>query len=636
MWIEEKQDDNSYHRGRQGAKDAGKIRGRSKYILDNGELIHMGTLEMTLHCSPGLLTVDLHRANNIAGKRSQDSYAQVFLIEERPAPFTKSWDINQKVFFQAGHEQTEIFKKNINPEFNDTFKFKMDAMSISNKSLVVSIWDKDSSSRDDFMAGVTIPLRNVARFQKLSTRVSVDLQYQEMDGYPVRLTETQLIKWFGPLVTISSGWDLKECNNRLVTYIDRARVLRQAYEVKEGLPSHLQDRISVVQAQSTHFLGEQMDKLRNMLAETRRRRSLVEQRRKSAKDESERQERRYHTQVTILRERQATLDSLAQDEAKLRCRECSGSSLRDYFRDAVRVPQRVSYKPAAIQAEALALEKLELKAVNLGANMHDEKMEQIIIKIRNEFHEKLMAKLNEARKKYKTQSKLEISIEEDIMKIYQALIRQRADINGVKYSLEGLRMLERNRDYRPRIQQLLSDIQLLKSRIEAARNNGQAQRAEWDREMMSVNAALDAALARLRDLMSQMSGFMVSEETSLDELSVYQQLLNWETGRLNVAHLPRRAAVTERTSARRSTSASASMRNSYSSSSTMIPGNSYKKRDSSADSGRGYSKAATPDGTLEHRSISSFEFSEEHIGGRTSGRSSRNSGFLQGLEGQMN
>merc|ERR1712002_740256 len=120
-----------------------------------------------------------------------------------------------------------------------------------------------------------------------------------------------------------------------------------------------------------------------------------------------------------------------------------------------------------------------------------------------------------------------------------------------------------------------------------------------------------------------MSGFMVSEENSLDELSVYQQLLNWETGRLSVAHLPRRATVTERrsTSGRRSTSASASVRNSYSSSSTMIPGNSYKKRDSSADSGRGYSKAATPDGTLEHRSMSSFEFSEEHIGGRTSGRS---------------
>ena len=30
----------------------------------------------------------------------------------------------------------------------------MDALDVERKSLVVAIWDKDSSSRDDYMAGV--------------------------------------------------------------------------------------------------------------------------------------------------------------------------------------------------------------------------------------------------------------------------------------------------------------------------------------------------------------------------------------------------------------------------------------------------------------------------------------------------
>ena len=42
-------------------------------------------------------------------------------------------------------------------------------------------------------------------------------------------------------------------------------------------------------------------------------------------------------QVTVLRERQEELDRLAQEEAKLRCRECSSKSLRDYYGQAVEV-----------------------------------------------------------------------------------------------------------------------------------------------------------------------------------------------------------------------------------------------------------------------------------------------------------
>ena len=77
----------------------------------------------------------------------------------------------------------------------------------------------------------------------------------------------------------------------------RARVLKQAYEVKDGLPDQLQDRTSVVVAESTNFLSQQIAKLRLQVADARRRRGLAEHRRQQAREESEAGERRYRAQV---------------------------------------------------------------------------------------------------------------------------------------------------------------------------------------------------------------------------------------------------------------------------------------------------------------------------------------------------
>lgn len=38
---------------------------------------------------------------------------------------------------------------------------------------------------------------------------------------------------------IESGWDLKTCNNHLVTFIEKARVLAEAYEVDRMYPKNL-------------------------------------------------------------------------------------------------------------------------------------------------------------------------------------------------------------------------------------------------------------------------------------------------------------------------------------------------------------------------------------------------------------
>ena len=118
-------------------------------------------MRFQVYYGAGCLNVHLGKAK-LFGKRSQDPYAVVYLLDE----------ITQKCYFQRENKQTDVFDKNIEPNFNKTFYFKvkrsihslfesnmyiqMDIHDIEMKSLVVAIWDKDSKSKDDYIAGVCI------------------------------------------------------------------------------------------------------------------------------------------------------------------------------------------------------------------------------------------------------------------------------------------------------------------------------------------------------------------------------------------------------------------------------------------------------------------------------------------------
>merc|ERR1712115_315940 len=119
---------------------------------------------------------------------------------------------------------------------------------------------------------------------------------------------------------------------------------------------------------------------------------------------------------------------------------------------------------------------------------------------------------------------------------------------------------------------------------------------------------MGANLAKLRDIMGRLSIYSVTKETEFDEVAAYQQLLDFEEEWVRQPKSKHRATIRSSTT-RRSASTAASYtssgyshsshtrtsRSSYSSSSKGRV--SYGKRDSSGDSGKGYSKAATPDGT---------------------------------------
>ena len=75
-------------------------------------------------------------------------------------------------------------------------------------------------------------------------------------------------------------------------------MLREAYELKKSLSEvQLVDRTSIVVSEKNNVLIEQMERIKTMRANAARRRLEVEQRRRLAMEEAERNERRYKTQV---------------------------------------------------------------------------------------------------------------------------------------------------------------------------------------------------------------------------------------------------------------------------------------------------------------------------------------------------
>ena len=86
-----------------------KIKNRDSY---SGNL--PGTLGIKAYYGAGCLNVHLGKAK-LFGKRSQDPYARVYLFDE----------ITQKCYFQRENKQTDVFNKNIEPNFNKTFYFKV-------------------------------------------------------------------------------------------------------------------------------------------------------------------------------------------------------------------------------------------------------------------------------------------------------------------------------------------------------------------------------------------------------------------------------------------------------------------------------------------------------------------------------
>ena len=101
------------------------------------------------------------KSAELFGRRSQDPYALVYLLDEK-----SGGERHAKTWFQEKNNQemnmkTETMDKTLDPVWNHQFRFA-GGKDLEKKSLVIAIWDQDSRSDDDYMAGVRISLEEVS------------------------------------------------------------------------------------------------------------------------------------------------------------------------------------------------------------------------------------------------------------------------------------------------------------------------------------------------------------------------------------------------------------------------------------------------------------------------------------------
>ena len=124
------------------------------------------------------MEVYVQSAHKLFGRRSQDPYALVYLLDKEKG----AGERHAKTWFQENKMKTRTEDKTLDPVWNHSFKF-VGVSDIVRKSLVIAIWDDDSTSRDDYLAGVRIPMEEVLYFDANKGLVTMDLQAQLADGH---------------------------------------------------------------------------------------------------------------------------------------------------------------------------------------------------------------------------------------------------------------------------------------------------------------------------------------------------------------------------------------------------------------------------------------------------------------------
>jgi len=617
LHIEEKNETNA-----EGRANQNKIKGRDSY----GVGVSPGRLNLSVDYNNGCLTVFLDSARDLAGKRSQDPYAFCYLLDN------KKDRKDRKTYFQVGNNKTEKFSKNLSPDFKHKFEFRMSLDELNTKSLVIAIWDEDSKSRDDYMAGFRLNLQQVQYFQRRDL-VCLNLQHQDQDGHPAEVVAKSI---FG---IILGSWDLKTCNDHLVAFIDRARVLAEAYEIKGSLPSSLKEQTSMMPPDASRLFSEEIARLKSVIntgrAKLNDRRGDLDR----LKTEHGHLNSTFIQSQHTLKERQSTLYSLELRESELSVKVVGLDHLREQIRilemrittERQRIEKgRTSWQEVGhIREEALYMPSLG--GINLGQSKHEEEKRKIEIRIRNEFLLKMKAALNKARQSYQLKyQEFILKIERDadeVMRLYEDIIRERS-LKGAERK-NHLLDLERSRAYQLRIEQLLTDIKNFDSRIGSLEGKIGGLDGDFRNKLAHLDAELNALKQKLRDLFAMFSAFAQTRYNETNEVSIYSYLLGFEEGRLaDSLHKVQRKVTVSESVVRASHAADLSIGGS--SSSSFQHGYSVKSGSAGYKRESGYSSPANTPSSVHGGGMEVFDFPESVSYGEQStiqhsSRSSRHS-----------
>lgn len=600
MSVVKKTEFNAEGRARQGER---KIKTKDKY-----DGVSPGKLLFSVSYNFGSLHVNIDAAKELFGRRSQDPYALVYLLAG-----------DGSTYFQDGNEKTVTFDKTLDPPFKTKFEFKMALEELNKLSLVVAIWDSDSTSRDDYIAGVRLSMKEVQYFQKKEL-VWISLQAQLLDGHPGELNVKDV---FGVVYHVGS-WDLKTCNNHLVNFIEKARVLAEAMEVKKMYPDRLTETTNSMPPNAGMLFDEEIARLRAAMQRSRARMEDRRRERDVLQSENSGLMRRYMSSVAQLSQTRTVMAGLELRESELRSKMVGLDYLRIKIEELERRIREDQPRPSSWH-ERRILETMTkvnwdfgIDAINIGKSSVDQRTLDLIIKIQTEYLAKMKRKLEEVRRTYSLRyDEFILTVEKsaaEIMRLYEDIIRERSS-KGPDY-MNALLELEVKRDYGRREQTLRWDIEQLLARIASIGRDFYPIKEEIGR----VGAELEALKVRLRELLKKMIDFAQSRYDVTNEISIYDNLIGFEEKRLASIGSQHRVSVKTST-VRRSHTADFGL-----SSHGSMSSSGYRRES-------GYSSPAnTPTGTTE-RTLTSFEFREsgESVSvRRASQRSSTSSSVVNG------
>jgi len=402
--------------------------------------------------------------------------------------------------------------------------------------------------------------------EKVSRRVSHSANLTSIQGQELTPVTRTVRTTVGQRVVSQSGEQiLKECNNTLVTFIDKARILAEAREVRAALPATLKERISIEVNVGDAF-DDEIRKLKMKIEESRKIKETRVSELAQVKEENAELIKKHEENKAALQEVERELFRLETAESEL---EAKIGSTNIRLQEKIRQLEAeiISLEAKAKESAAAVSEIEESKVENNFSNPEDEiEMKKMIgkmtneksseerafiIKIKNEFLEKMKAALHKVRLEYQQDYQkfiLKIETESDeIMRFYEGLIQARLPKNAAAMQHSSLIELEKMRNYQGRINQLDTD----RNRLEEVIRNMEGSIDHLELEYKDQLAALDQQLvdlkARLRSLFEEFSSFAKWKYGHSHEVTIYSRLMQYEQNRLEETKPPKQVSVTERT-----------------------------------------------------------------------------------------
>merc|ERR1712110_285150 len=483
-----------------GRSEQGKIIGREKYDGNSP-----GSLKLSIRSALGVLEVTVKSAK-LFGKRSQDPYALVYLLDQKSVG-----ERHAKTWFQEGNMKTKTKDKTLHPVWDKSFRFA-GANDLDKKSLVIAIWDKDSRSDDDYMAGVRIPLEEVDCFRyEIRDIVTLELQPQMSDGHPGEIDKETWQRVFGQICP----WDLRTCNNHFVTLIEKSRVLAEAQEVRDMYPTQLSVKTTLkIAGKVAPFFDGELHRLRMMMMDTKQK--LEERRRLRDELKSENNSRK------------ATFESRAEEVRRLCGEKCYLEALHRAHHD-FKPEDPLPYPPMP-----------DKPVIPLPDIDPDYRRLTMTIKIRTEYEAMVRRELDKFRQN-QYEHKYEQFIEKHVKGFADKMMSKIDDNirNGTTgwpaYDFNGLLSLEASRAYPIVIESLRVEIERIEIRIKSYKDWVAGQKRYEEQQEDEMDAKIEALRDNLKELLKKMEQKMREEAMyqymAFDEEIIYKMLLKWEETR---------------------------------------------------------------------------------------------------------